>query len=122
MVTKGRSSRSVRFSLSSNLYFNKSYNICLKYFSKFLIFSKINAKNHDFHGVDSFYRENWLLGNFHYYIHNQRVGIRKYGENSRYYNKGSRSIRFSPSCLKKTVQCAATFHVVNFFIEFFENY
>ena len=57
------------------MYFVESYNICLKYFFKFLVFSKINAKNHDFHG---FYHENRLFGNFHYYIRNQCAKKRKY--------------------------------------------
>ena len=107
--------------MTQNTYFDESYNIWLKYFSKFSVFSKINAKNHDLYGL---YHENRLVGNFHYYRRNQSVDLRKYGENLRYCNKSrsSRSVRFSPSCLKKTVQCEAMFHVIKFFIEFFENY
>ena len=33
------------------MYFHVTYNTCRKYFSKCSAFSKINAKNHDFHGV-----------------------------------------------------------------------
>ena len=33
------------------MYFDESYNICLKHFAKFSVFSRVNAKNHDFHGV-----------------------------------------------------------------------
>ena len=100
------------------MYFDESYNIFLKIFSKFSVFLKINAKNYNFHG---FYHENRLVGNLNYYIRNQRVEICKYEENLRYCNKG-RSVRFFPLCLKKTVQFTAMFHVINFFIEFFENY
>ena len=37
------------------MYFDESYNICMKPFSKFTIFSKINAKNHDFNWVFMFF-------------------------------------------------------------------
>ena len=33
------------------MYFDKSYNICVKYFSKYSVFSEIYVKNHDFQGV-----------------------------------------------------------------------
>ena len=33
-----------------------------------------------FMGFHGFYHENRLVGNFHHYIYNQRVEIRKYGE------------------------------------------
>ena len=92
------------------MYFDEVYKLSLEHFAKFCILGERNAKNHDFHGV---YQENRLVGHFHYYIRNQRIEIRKYGENSKYCSKGRScsSVRFSPSCLKKTVQCAATFHV-----------
>ena len=57
------------------MYLDEVYKLNSEYFAKFCILTEINAKNHDFHG---FYHQNRLIGNFHYYIRNQRVEIRKY--------------------------------------------
>ena len=95
------------------MYIDEVYKLYLKHFAKFYILAEINAKNHDFHG---FYHENRLVGNFHHYIRNQRVEIRKYGKNSRYCNKDSivRSVRFSlfkkNRPMRSNVSCHKLFH------------
>ena len=60
--------------LTKNIYLDEVYKLYSEHFTKFCILAEINTKNHDFHGFD---HENLLVGNFHYYIRNQRVEIRK---------------------------------------------
>ena len=60
-----------------NMYLDKIYKLYLEHFAKFCILIKINASNHDFYSFLWFHHENRLIGNFHYYIRNQRVKIRK---------------------------------------------
>ena len=58
------------------MYFDEVCNICLKHFSKFSVFSKMNVKNHDFHG--DFMVFSMKIGNFYYYNRNQCAKNRKY--------------------------------------------
>ena len=66
--------------VTKNVYLDEVYKLYLEHFAKFCIQVKINAKNHDFYGLLRFHHENRLVGNLHYYIHNQRVKIPKYRE------------------------------------------
>ena len=63
-----------------DVYFDEIYQLYWEHFAKFCILVEISANNHDFMVVLWFHYENRLVGNFHYYIRNQRVEIRKYGE------------------------------------------
>ena len=59
------------------MYLDEVYELYSEHFAKFCMLAEINVKNHAFHG---FYHESELIVNFHYYIRNQRIEIRKYGE------------------------------------------
>ena len=64
--------------VTKNMYLDEVYKLYLEHFAKFCILAKINATNHDFHGI--FMVFTMKLGNLHYYICNQHVEICKYGE------------------------------------------
>ena len=62
------------------VYLDEIYKLYLERFAKFCIMVEINVNNHDFYGFLWFHHENRLVSNFHYYVCNQYVKIRKYGK------------------------------------------
>ena len=63
------------------MYFDESYNTCLKHFKKFLVFSKINAKKHDFYGAFMVFTiKVGYSAIIHYYIRNHCAKKRKYAQ------------------------------------------
>ena len=67
--------------ITKNVYLDEVCKLYLEHFAKFCILNEINANNYDFYSFFLwFHHDNRLVGNFHYYIRNQRVKIRGYGD------------------------------------------